>query len=69
MRTREGMAQAKAAGKLRGKPPKLSPAQDRHIRKMHDSGDYTIGEIAEVFTVTRPTIYSSLERTRPDVQT
>lgn len=69
MRTREGMAQAKAAGKLRGKPPKLSPAQDRHIRKMYDSGDYTIGEIAEVFKVTRPTIYRSLERTRPDVQT
>ena len=68
MRTREGMAQAKAAGKLRGKPPKLSAAQDRHIRKMHDSGDYTIGEIAEVFKVTRPTIYRSLGRTRADVQ-
>ena len=68
MRTREGMAQAKAAGKLRGKPPKLSTAQDRQIRKMHDSGDYTIGEIAEVFKVTRPTIYRSLERTRPNVQ-
>ena len=68
MRTREGMAQAKAEGKLKGKPPKLTTAQDREVRRMHDSGDYRIGEIAELFRVSRPTIYRSLDRTRPDVQ-
>ena len=67
MRTREGMAQAKADGKLKGKPPTFSPAQDREVRRMHDSGDYRIGEIAEIFSVTRPTIYRSLARTRPDL--
>lgn len=66
-RTREGMAQAKADGKLKGKPPTFSPVQDREVRRMHDSGDYRIGEIAEIFSVTRPTIYRSLARTRPDL--
>ena len=39
-RTREGMQIARQNGKLRGKQPRLKPAQDREIRRMHDSGDY-----------------------------
>jgi DNA invertase Pin-like site-specific DNA recombinase len=62
-RTREGMAVARARGRLRGKQPKLTPAQDREIRRMHDSGDYPIAEIAALFSVSRPTIYRSLGRT------
>ena len=64
-RTREGMTLARARGKLRGKPPSLAPAQDREIRRMHDSGDYPIAEIAEIFKVSRPTIYRALQRTTP----
>jgi hypothetical protein len=30
---------ARQNGKLRGKQPVLRPAQDREIRRMHDSGD------------------------------
>jgi transposase len=30
---------------------------------MHDSGDYSIAEIAGLFGVSRPTVYRSLERT------
>ena len=62
-RTRDGMAVARTRGKLRGKQPKLKPAQDREIRRMHDSGDYPIAEIAGLFGVSRPTIYRSLDRT------
>ena len=62
-RTREGMAIARARGKLRGKPPKLSPAQTREVHRMHASGDYAIAQIAELFSVSRPTIYRSLQRT------
>jgi len=62
-RTREGMAIARQNGKLRGKQPTLRPAQDRGIRRMHDSGDYSIAEIAGLFSVSRPTVYRSLERT------
>ncbi|MEJ7698108.1 MAG: hypothetical protein WKF71_00450 [Pyrinomonadaceae bacterium] len=31
MRTREGMKVAKAKGRLRGKQPKLKPAQEAHL--------------------------------------
>ena len=61
-RTREGMAIARSRGKLRGKPPKLSPAQAREVHRMHASGDYPITEIAELFNVSRPTIYRVLQR-------
>jgi DNA invertase Pin-like site-specific DNA recombinase len=62
-RTREGMAIARQHGKLRGKQPSLKPAQDREIRRMHDSGDYNVAEIAALFSISRPTVYRSLDRT------
>jgi len=62
MRTREGMAVARAKGKLRGKQPKLSDKQQNELRRMHDTGDYSISDLAEVFAVSRPTIYRSLNR-------
>ena len=62
-RTREGMDIARQKGKLRGKQPSLKPAQDREIRRMHDSGDYNVAEIAALFSISRPTVYRSLERT------
>ena len=62
-RTREGMDIARQHGKLRGKQPSLKPAQDREIRRMHDSGDYNVTEIGELFAISRPTVYRSLERT------
>jgi DNA invertase Pin-like site-specific DNA recombinase len=62
-RTREGMQIARQNGKLRGKQPRLKPAQDREIRRMHDSGDYNVSKIAALFSVSRPTVYRSLDRT------
>jgi hypothetical protein len=62
-RTREGMAIARQHGKLRGKQSRLKPAQDREIRRMRDSGDYNVAEIAALFSVSRPTVYRSLDRT------
>ena len=62
-RTREGMDIARQKGKLRGKQTVLKPAQDREIRRMHDSGDYNVAEIAALFNISRPTVYRSLERT------
>lgn len=63
LRTREGMAIARAKGKLRGKKPKLSDRQQKELRRMHDTGDYSISDLAELFSVSRPTIYRSLNRT------
>jgi DNA invertase Pin-like site-specific DNA recombinase len=36
-RTREGMAIAKAKGRLRGKKPKLSPTQEAHLVALHQA--------------------------------
>ena len=62
MRTREGMAVARAKGKLRGKQPKLSDKQQKELRRMHDTGEYSISGLAEVFSVSRPTVYRTLSR-------
>lgn len=62
MRTREGMAAARAKGKLRGKQPKLSVKQQNELRRMYDTGEYSISDLAELFTVSRPTVYRTLER-------
>ena len=62
MRTREGMAIAKAKGRLKGRAPKLSPPRQAHLRKLHAAGEHTIVELAELFEVSRPTVYRVLER-------
>jgi DNA invertase Pin-like site-specific DNA recombinase len=64
LRTREGMAIARAKGKLRGKKPKLSERQQRELKRMYDTGDYSVSDLAEVFSVSRPTIYRALDRQR-----
>ena len=62
MRTREGMAIARARGKLRGKQPKLSNRQQRELCRMHATGEYSISDLAELFSVSRPTVYRTLNR-------
>ena len=62
MRTREGMAVARAKGKLRGKKPKLSDRQHKELRRMYDTGEYSISDLAEVFSISRPTVYRTLGR-------
>jgi DNA invertase Pin-like site-specific DNA recombinase len=61
-RTREGMAVARAKGRLRGKQPKLSPRQEAHLVELYHAGAHTIGELEELFPVTRSTIYRAVQR-------
>ena len=63
LRTREGMAVARAKGKLRGKQPKLTARQQAELARMHATGEYTIADLMEVFSVGRATVYRTLERT------
>jgi DNA invertase Pin-like site-specific DNA recombinase len=63
-RTREGMAVARAKGRLRGKRPKLTPRQEAHPVALHAAGEHTTGELAELFDVGRATVYRALERAR-----
>ena len=62
MRTREGMAIARARGKLRGKQPKLSDRQQQAFCHMHATGEYSISDLAELCSVSRPTVYCTLNR-------
>jgi DNA invertase Pin-like site-specific DNA recombinase len=64
MRTREGMAVARAQGKLKGRQPKLSAKQQRELNWMHETGEYTISDLGELFSVSRPTVYRTIRRTR-----
>jgi DNA invertase Pin-like site-specific DNA recombinase len=65
LRTREGMKVAKARGRLRGKQPKLKPNRAKYLLELHDSGNYTQAELAELFGVGRSTIYRTIRRMRP----
>ncbi|TFD50698.1 recombinase family protein [Cryobacterium sp. Hh7] len=61
-RTREGMQVAKAAGRLRGKQPKLSQAQEKHLVEVYQRGEHTTAQIAELFSVARSTVYRAIQR-------
>lgn len=60
----EGMTIACAKGKLRGKQPKLSEKQQKELGRMHATGEYSISDLAELFSVSRPTVYRALNRIR-----
>lgn len=62
MRTREGMKVARAKGKLRGRKPKLSERQQQELRRMYATDEYSISDLAELFAVSRPTVYRTLAR-------
>ena len=62
MRTREGMRIARAKGRLRGKRPKLSARQEAHLVALHRAGEHTTTELAELFSVSRSTVYRAIER-------
>lgn len=62
MRTREGMAIARAKGRLRGTQPKLSVLQRRHLITLHEQGAHNQAELAELFGVSRATIYRTIQQ-------
>ena len=65
LRTREGMRVAKAKWRLRGKQPKLNKMQSRHLVELNARGDYTTAELAELFSVSRATVYRTIHREPP----
>ncbi len=64
LRTREGLAVAKAKGRLKGKQPKLTARQEAHLVQLHGAGAHSPAELAELFGVGRSTVYRTLERAR-----
>jgi DNA invertase Pin-like site-specific DNA recombinase len=61
-RTKEGMALAKKRGRLQGRKPKLTSKQEAHAVTMLRSGEHTVLEVAELFKVSRATMYRALDR-------
>lgn len=59
-RTRDGLAAARAAGKIGGRKCVLTPAQKAEVINFYESGK-RITEIAELFGVTRQVVYRALE--------
>lgn len=63
-RTREGLALARQRGRLRGGTPKLPAAREKHLVRMFDAGDTAVGEIAQIFGVSKATVYRAVQRAR-----
>lgn len=61
-RTREGMAVAKAKGRLRGKQPKLSRKQEALLVELWRGGKHTTLDLVELFQVARSTVYRAIQR-------
>ena len=61
-RTREGMQVAKAAGRLRGTQPNLSPVQEKYLVEVYQRSDHTTAQIVELFSVARSTVYRAIQR-------
>nr|WP_239020618.1 recombinase family protein [Nakamurella antarctica] len=67
-RTRDGLAAARARGRVGGQKPKLGPRQIKMAQQMYDElaedgkTKYTVAQIAAEFGVTRPTIYRHLDQ-------
>ena len=64
LRTKEGMRVAKAKGRLRGRKPKLNPRQQAHLVNLIAAGQHSTAEVADLFGVSRPTVYRTLQRSR-----
>ncbi|NKR28883.1 recombinase family protein [Rhodococcus hoagii] len=65
-RTREGMAEAKKAGRLKGKQPRLSPLRRKKLLEEYESGDYSPAELCEFSGLSRSAMYATLQRARED---
>lgn len=61
-RTRDGLAIARTKGRLKGKPPKLSPLQQAELFRHVDNGTMNQTDLAKLFGVSRTTIHRTLKR-------
>jgi len=58
--TRDGLAAARARGRMGGRPAALSTAQVEHAQQLYDAGEHTVAQIADLLGVRRTTLYGHL---------
>jgi DNA invertase Pin-like site-specific DNA recombinase len=63
-RTMDGLSAARARGRVGGRPEKLTDKQKAQIITFYQAEQKTVQEIADLFNVSRPTIYRVLESTK-----
>jgi len=59
--TRDGLAAARARGRVGGRPASLSPTQAAHARALYDAGQHSVAEIGALLGVARTTVYGHLD--------
>jgi DNA invertase Pin-like site-specific DNA recombinase len=62
-RTREGLAAAKARGRLGGRKVSYTANQAKTVRSLHAAGELTAEEIGRVVGLSRSTVYRALKAT------
>ncbi|MFD4857412.1 helix-turn-helix domain-containing protein [Streptomyces atratus] len=60
--TNDGLASARARGRVGGRRPKLTPDQAELAQQLYDAREKTVQQIADMFNVPRPTVYGHLDR-------
>ena len=63
-RTMDGLAAARARGRVGGRKPKMTAARIAEAKKLYAAQDKTVQEIADIFGVSRPTIYRAVATER-----
>jgi DNA invertase Pin-like site-specific DNA recombinase len=63
-RTMAGLAASRAAGRIGGRPRKLTGDDLRAAQMLFASGEFTLSQIAKRYGVGRTTLYRALKPTR-----
>ncbi|MGA5194057.1 recombinase family protein [Streptomyces exfoliatus] len=60
--TNDGLASARARGRVGGRRPKLTPDQAELAQQLYDAREKTVQQNADIFNVPRSTVYGRLDR-------
>lgn len=63
-RTRDAVAAAKAAGKMKGRPHKLSPEERAYLLQIHETGQFKIETLCKKTGLKRSSLYTNLQLAR-----
>lgn len=60
-RTLEGLASARARGRVGGRKPKLDTNKKKAVYELYQQKKTTVKELCEMFEITKPTLYKVIE--------